>query len=154
MATPPNPVAGTMARSIIDSLANKGASPMQQGGITGGAAQDPNMVSELLASRMAELGGADPKSVQRAMMQMKQQVATLIPQLAFRIPGVTKHLSSLFSNIDKVLEEIDKASQTQNAVQNNPIGGGIASMQPDMGGGGGGGPAMPQSANMMPPMGQ
>src|SRR5271165_1188494 len=110
MAAPPNPIAGGMSRAIIDTLAGRGASPMQQGGITGGQAQDPQNISQVLSSRMAELGGADPKAVQRIMMEIKQKVATLIPQLAFRIPGVSKHLSSLFTNIDKILEEIEKAS--------------------------------------------
>jgi starvation-inducible outer membrane lipoprotein len=61
----------------------------------------------------------------------------LIPQLAFRIPGVTKHLSGLFNNIDKILEEITRALQTQNAVaqQSAPLGGAIAQMQPAIGAG-------------------
>lgn len=142
MATPPSPIAGGMARSIIDSLSAKGASPMQSGGITGGSAQDPSMVAQILQSRMSELGAADPQAVKRVMMEIKQKVATLIPQLAFRIPGVTKHLSTLFSTIDKVLEEIEKASATQNAVGNTPLGGGIASPNPQSpeGAGGGGNP--------------
>ena len=156
MATPPqapNPMAGSMARSIIDTLASRGGSPMQQGGITGGSAQSPDMMSDLLASRMSELGGADPKAVFRLLNQMKQQVSVLIPQLSFRIPGVSKHLATLFSTLDKILEEINKAQQTQNAVQNTPVGGAIAAMQPNMGQDASAGPTMPTASNAMPPLG-
>lgn len=128
---------------------------MQQGGITGGSAQSADMMGDLLASRMSELGGADPRAAFRLIQQMKQQVATLIPQLAFRIPNVSRHLSQLFNSLDKILEEVNKAQQTQNAVQSTPIGGSIAAMQPDMGQQTGQlpGPTMPNPSNAMPPLG-
>jgi hypothetical protein len=123
-------MAGAMARGIVDQLAGRGASPMQQGGITGGPAQNPQLTSQLLASRLAELGGADPGAVGRKLTQMKQELVAIIQQTAMQIPNTTRHAAAAVTALDKLLEEINNASQTQNAVQATPIGGSVAAIQP------------------------
>jgi hypothetical protein len=128
-------MAGQMARGIIDQLAGRGASPMQQGGITGGAAQNPQLTSQLLASRLAELGGADPGAIGRTINQMKQTLIAVIQQTAMQIPNTTRHAAAAVTALDKLLEEINNASQTQNAVQSSPIGGSVAALQPGAQGG-------------------
>jgi hypothetical protein len=139
-----------MARGIIDQLAGRGASPMQQGGITGGQAQNPQLVSQLLGSRLAELGGADPGAIGRMISEMKQKLVTIVPHIAMVIPNTTKHISAMVTAADKLLEEINNASQTQNAVQSTPIGGSIAALQPGTGAGQGMFPGQPPQGAMPP----
>lgn len=145
MASMPNPAASALSRSIIDGLANKNQSqaPSPMGG------QSPEGAGDMLSQRMAELGGADPGMVLRKLTQMKQEVIALIPQLAMKIPGMSKHLPTLLKSIDGAIDEIGKASQTEDTVRKSmsPIGSSIASSpqpQPnEMGPMGGGGMSIP-----------
>lgn len=125
MGSPGNPAASMMARSIIDNLASRGSSPTQGGSPSGAA---PEMAGDVLSQRMSELQGADPQMVGKKLNQMKQEVVQLIPQIAFRIPGMSKHLSGLLKSLDGALKEIEQANSTQGAVQKvNPIGSSMAS---------------------------
>jgi len=139
-----------MARNVIDSLSKRGAGPSTQGG-AGGAA--PEMAEQALSSRLNELQGADPGAVLRKFTQMKQEVVQLIPQVAFTLPGVSKHMTNLWKALDGAIKEAEQALSTQQSVQSTPVGmtaaqppqaeqqGGMAGMSP--GGPSGGSPFMP-----------
>lgn len=53
---------------------------------------------------------------------MKQQLVALIPQTAFRVPGVTKHISKALSSLDGAIAETQKALETSSAIGATPIG--------------------------------
>lgn len=102
-----------MARQIVDGLSAKGQNPQAQGP---SGAQPPEMAQQVLGQRMAELQGADPQMGMKKLNQMKQDVVQLIPQYAFRVPGMSKHLSALLKALDGALKEMETASSTQGAV--------------------------------------
>lgn len=145
MATSGNPAIAQMARSVIDGLSKRGAGPSTMGG-SGGIA--PEMAQQALASRMNELQGADPGAILRKFTEMKQEVVQLIPQVAFTIPGVSKHMTNLWKALDGAIKEAEQALSTQQSVQSAPLG--MTAAQPPqaeqrggMPGGGGNQPGPP-----------
>jgi len=137
-----NPALAGMARSIIENLSKRGAGPSTTGG-AGGIA--PAMAQQALSSRMNELQGSDPGAVLRKLEQMKQDVVQLIPQVAFSVPGVSKHLFTVMKGLDGAIKEAEQATSTQQATQSVPIGMSVA-QPPGSNAGetpGGGGPPRP-----------
>jgi hypothetical protein len=110
------------------------------------------MAQNALSGRLNELQGADPGAILRKFTEMKQEVVQLIPQVAFTLPGVSKHMSNLWKALDGAIKEAEQAVTTQQAAQSTPgaQGGGqpplgFSAAQPPQaqqspGGGGGGQP--------------
>lgn len=90
------------------------------GGAPGGEGQ-PDMTQKI-SSELSDIQGADPAAIRGLLLQMKQQLVALIPHTAFRIPGITKHISKALDNVNAAVEEANKALQTTQAVGNTPIG--------------------------------
>lgn len=141
-----NPVAGTLARGIIDQLVSGGraGSPIPQPS----GAQQPEMAHQMLSSQLAELRQADPKAIQRALTEIKKMIVQIIPQAAFTIPEMNKHLPNLLKTVDSALQAVEKAANTMAAVE------GSGSAKTGMGGvGGGGGPEVnPIQSSIANPM--
>lgn len=122
-------MAGAMASKLIAALANRGqvgASPMGMtapGGMGGGQDDQgqPNLTQKV-GSELADIQGADPQAIKGLLMQLKQQLVALIPHTAFRIPGISKHISKALDNINAAMGEADKALQTTQMASNTPIG--------------------------------
>ena len=112
-----NPVAGQMARSIIDSLSSRGQPPSAGGGPAGA---NPDAASQSLSSQMSELGGADPQNLAKTLEKIKRSIVDLIPQTAFRVPGVSKHLTPMLKAIDGAIKEAQQALATQKTVGSMP----------------------------------
>jgi hypothetical protein len=144
MGSPGNPAASQMARSVIQALAQRGAGPSTQGGPQGAA---PPSASGMLSSRLNELQGADPNAIMRKLTEMKQQLIEMIPHVAFTLPGVSKHISSMWKALDGAIKEAEQAVTTQQSASSVPIGMNAARpqpAQPDQAGGPvGGSPFMP-----------
>lgn len=128
MAAASNPMASAMASKLVQALANRGAagqgaSPMTAPPPGGGdsSMQPPDMTSKI-SSELSDIQGADPSAIRGLLLQMKQQLVALIPHTAFRIPGITKHISKALDNVNAAVEEANKALQTTQAVGNTPIG--------------------------------
>lgn len=117
-----NPAMAQMARSVIESLSQRGAGPSQQGGPQGGSASTPEMAGAALSGRLNELQGADPAAILQKIQAMKQQTVELIPHVAFSLPGVAKHLTKLWQALDGAIKEAEQALSTQKSVQSAPIG--------------------------------
>src|SRR5438552_2374001 len=145
MASSSNPMAGAMAQRMIQALAARGqsggsASPMTAqpspgaGGGPGGdpsqGQQQPDMTSKV-SSELSDVQGADPAAIRGLLLQLKQQLVALIPHTAFRIPGITKHISKMVDSCNAAVEEANKALQTTQAVGNTPIG--MSAVQPAAG---------------------
>lgn len=128
-----NPALAQMARGIIDNLTQRGAGPSTQGGPSNAA---PEMAQQALASRLNELQGADPTAILRKLTQMKQDVVQLIPQVAFTLPNVSKHLSKLWTALDGAIKEAEQAVSTQQSASSVPIG--MSAAQPPQATEGGG----------------
>lgn len=128
MATPGNPVAALMARSIVDSLAakNRPGSPAPQPSGT----QDREMGQQMLGSQLSELRQADPQGVQRSLQQIKKTVVDMIPQVAFSIPGMNKHLPNLLKTVEAAIKEVEQASGALSAVAGPGVPGGSSPMNP------------------------
>jgi hypothetical protein len=147
-------MAGMMSRGIIDMLSKRGQPPSQQpgGGVSG--AQPAEAGANTLGARMAELGGSDPGALVKSLEQMKKNVVDLIPQTAFRLPGVTKHLVPLLKALDGAIKEAQQGLSTQQTVEQSPIGLSIAQPGGAPGEAGpaappaGGGGAMPLAGGM------
>ena len=142
MASPGNPAASMMARSVIQALSQRGAGPSTQGGPQGAG---PEMAGSVLSSRMNELQGADPGAILRKLSQMKSELIDMIPHVAFSLPGVSKHISNMWKALDGAIKEAEQAVSTQQSVQATPIGMSAARPQPGQGQGAspGGSPFMP-----------
>jgi len=75
-----------------------------------------------VSAELSDLQGADPQAIRGLLTQIKQQLVALIPHTAFRIPGVTKHVSKAMENITAAIGEADKALQTSQSAGALPIG--------------------------------
>lgn len=136
MGTPANPMASLMARNIIEGLASRGQNPQ---GSPGPSGADPDTAGTVLSERMSELQGADPGMIMRKLQQMKKETVELLPQIAFRIPGMSKHLSGLLKSLDGAIKEVEQALSTKNTVGKTMqgIGHSAAQQQPPTSDGGG-----------------
>jgi len=122
MATPANPVAGTLARGIIDQLVGggrAGAPIPQPSGV-----QQPEMARSMLSTQLSELRQADPKAIQRMLTDIKKMIVQIIPQAAFTIPEMNKHLPNLLKTVDSALQAVEKATNTMAAVEGSAGAGG------------------------------
>lgn len=147
MATPPinpDPVRALMARQLIQRMA--------QG--QGGANQEA--MGSQLGSQFAQLQGADPQLMLKALNQIKLMLVPLFGRAAFAVPEVSRHVAQAQRSIDSAIKAAEQGAATQqsvrpvivnnaampNPVQNpgggEPMGGG-ASGPP----GGGGVPGLP-----------
>lgn len=99
---------------------------------------NPQMLSALLAARQAggagtgatgtgssddavgqassQLQGADPSFGVKRLMAIKKEIAAMITQYAFRVPGASRALSSCLKGIDSSMKEMQQALATQQAV--------------------------------------
>lgn len=113
-----NPVNQQLSRNIIESLAARGASPQQDPGPMGAS---PGDTEKSLSQRMAELRGADPGMVMRKLNQMKKDCVELIPQVAFTIPALAKHLSAVLKGLDGALKEAEQGANVEKSISQGPI---------------------------------
>jgi hypothetical protein len=72
---------------------------------------------QVLNSRLSDSGGADPKFVVTQLKQMMTGAAALLPKVAFRIPGVDKHLTRVYAALQAALAEAEKFQSNQAAGQ-------------------------------------
>ena len=142
MSSVGNPAVAQMARSLIDSLTKRGAGPSTMGGPSGSS---PDMAQQALSGRLNELQGSDPTAILRKLTEMKQETVQLIPQVAYSLPGVAKHMTNLWKSLEGAIKEAEQALSTQKSVQSIPIGMSAAQPTPDQGDAGpsGGSPFMP-----------
>lgn len=150
MGSPANPASSMMARQIIQSLASRGAGPSTMGGPQGAA---PQQASDQLGQKLNELQGADPNAIMSKLNEMKKQLIDMIPHVAFTLPGVSKHISSMWKALDGAIKEAEQATSTEKAVSQVPIGMSAARPQPapnsPAGGPVGGSPFMPGAGGGM-----
>lgn len=109
-----------MARGIIDQLVGGGraGAPLPQAS----GARPPEMAASMLSQNIAELRQADPQAIQRSLTEIKKLIVQLIPQAAFTIPGMNKHLPNLLKTVDSALQESEKAANTLGAVTGGNMG--------------------------------
>jgi hypothetical protein len=107
----------------------------------------PTTAASTLSARLNELQGADPNAIMRKLTEMKTQLIEMIPHVAFTLPGVSKHISSMWKALDGAIKEAEQAVSTQQSASSVPIGMNAAHPQPaapDQSGGPlGGSPFMP-----------
>lgn len=113
MATPALPQ--VMARQLIARMANQ-PSPMGQ---AAPAAINSGGAGDQVAQQAAQLQGADPDFIMKALSQVKSIVVNLYPRAAFTMPGVARNLAQSQKYIDNAIAEAEKAAATAQAV--NPI---------------------------------
>ena len=133
MAAGQNPLAGM----IMGALQNRGGAgggmpgmppPGGMPGMPGqGGGAEPAATD--YASQVAELKGADPGMLLRQIKAMKQIAAVLMVQNLERLPNVAGQVSKLIPMFDRIIKEIQQASNTAQAVR-NPIGMGAAQTPP------------------------
>lgn len=141
-----NPVTAGLSRQILDALSKRGAGPSTTGGPTGAA---PDMAQAGLSSQLSQLQSADPGAVHKKLMSMKQDTVDLLPQIAFSLPAVTKHLANLLKALDGAIKEAEQAATTQKTVEASPI----AMSAANLGGSPQGGAPMPGGGNPFLPGG-
>lgn len=107
-----NPVQGALARRIIESLNARGVSPQGQGP----AGASPQSAEQSLSQQMSQLRGADPGALKRTFDQIKQQIVQALPQVAFVVPGATKHLGKMLEGCNGFLKEIEQAANVEGSV--------------------------------------
>jgi hypothetical protein len=77
------------------------------------------------AQQVAQLKGADPSMLLREITEMKKKCAVMMVQNLERLPNVSGTLSKLIPQFDRVIKEIQQASNVNSAVR-PPIGMGAA----------------------------
>jgi hypothetical protein len=107
------------------------------------AGANPQMILQMLKSRMAgagggagapmpgapgpapdestdpatrEMAGADSGYALKLINNLKKQIADLLPTLAFKAPAASRALMSSFKGIDTAIKELQQAQATENAV--------------------------------------
>ena len=83
-----------------------------------------------LSQQLAELQGADPDAMVKAMTQQKSMTMQLVTRAAFTMPGVTRNLFNVVKYLDNAIQEAEKAAATtaaagpiaNNAAIPNPAG--------------------------------
>jgi hypothetical protein len=92
-----------------------GAAPGSPGGGPGGVPDE--IFRQVLNQRLSQSGGADPSFVVTQLKQMMTGAAALLPKVAFRIPGVDKHLTRVYAALQAALTEAEKFQSNQAAGQ-------------------------------------
>lgn len=111
MGASPNPLAG-MVLSALQSQTGTGQSlPGMGGAATTGTGDD-------YSSMVASLKGADPGGLLRQVRALKQITAVMLVQNLERLPNVASQLSKIIPLWDKVIKEVQQASNVDAAVRN------------------------------------
>jgi hypothetical protein len=124
VAAGPTPMNGPLGSALAQQVVRSLAARQQQGAGGPGGQGGPggNDVGQQVSAQLSDLQGADPKAIVALLHQMKAQMVALIPQTAFRIPGVTRHLSKAMQDIDGALKEAQQALQASSTVGASPVG--------------------------------
>lgn len=126
-----NPIGQMIMSALQSRTSGGGGTPGQtMPGQSGQGGDDPGAQ---YAQQVAELKGADPGMLLRQLKQMKQICAVLMVQNLERLPNVSGQLSKLVPQFDRVIKEVQQASNVNSAVR-QPISMGAA--QPPTEGGG------------------
>jgi hypothetical protein len=127
MSATPNPLAGIMARQLMQKLggpmAGGGQGQPQQGQPQPGQPgqdQQPDQAGQQIQTQLAELQGADPNSLLKIMQQIKSQLVAIYPRAAFTIPEVSRNVAQAQKYLDSAIKECEKAAETASTVQ-SPI---------------------------------
>jgi hypothetical protein len=135
-----NPMMAAMSRKIIESLNARGVSPQQPGP----SGSNPEAAKDSLSQKMAELRGADPGMMKQQLDEIKSKIVQMLPQVAFVVPAVTKHLGKMLEGCNGALKEIEQAANVEATVTKGGPLGHTAAMgsEAEPGGQGGAMPAM------------
>ena len=91
-------------------------------GNAGSGATGTGTADAAVGSAATQLQGADPAYGLKQLMQIKKDLAAMITQYAFRVPGAARALSSCLKGLDSGIKEMQTAQSTMQAV-NGPGGG-------------------------------
>lgn len=111
-----NPLAGIMARQLMQKLAGGGH---PQGGPPGQPPQggdQPDQAGQQIQSQLAELSGADPNSMMKILNQIKSQLVAIYPRAAFTMPDVATPVAQAQKYCDAAIKACQKAMEVQQAV--------------------------------------
>lgn len=122
-------LAQMMARQLISKIAGAGGGapaggpPSGPGGplgpppaLTGqggppGPSSPPTTPAGLqLSQQLAELQGADPEAMTKALTSIKSVAVSLYTRAAFTLPGVTRNLAQVVKYLDNSIQEAEKAA--------------------------------------------
>ncbi len=90
-----------------------GAAP----GSSGPGGVPDEIFRQVLNQRLGQSNGADPDFVVTQLKQMMTGAASLLPKVAFRIPGVDKHLTRVYAALQAALKEAETFQSNQAAAQ-------------------------------------
>lgn len=87
-----------------------------------------------VSRQLAELQGADPGAILKALQQVKSIVVALYPRTAFSLPPVSRNLAQMQKYLDGAIKEAEQASATAGTVgaQGGPIANGAAIPNPQV----------------------
>ena len=149
MGTANPALAQMMARQLIGKMAGAGGAPGgpptgpggpmppspgmtgQAGPGAGGPGGPPSTPAGLqLSQQLAELQGADPDAMVKALTSTKSLLVTQYTRAVFTIPGVARNLAQAVKYLDNSIQEAEKAAATtaaagpiaNNAAIPNPAG--------------------------------
>lgn len=100
-----------MARNLIAKFAGQNPSPMPQQG-----APQPSPAGAQISQQLAELQGADPEAMMKALTQVKAILVSLYPRAAFSMPDVARELAQGEKYISNAISKAEKAAATAQAV--------------------------------------
>src|SRR5271157_4906881 len=130
MAAGPGGIGQLIMSALQSRTAAGGGQPGQTMPGSGGGDSGGGDPGAQYSQQVAELKGADPGMLLRQVKQMKQIIATLAVQNMERLPNVSGQLFKITPMFDRVIKEIQQASNVDSAVR-NPVQMGAA--QPPMG---------------------
>jgi hypothetical protein len=91
------------------------------GGGAAAGATGTGATEEAVGPAARQLQGADPAYSLKLVMKIKQDIANLIPALAFRAPAAARALSASFKSLDSAIKELQQAQATMQAI-GGPVG--------------------------------
>lgn len=108
MATPPispDPVRAMMARQLIQRMAQGQGGANTQG------------MDTQVGSQFAQLQGADPQLMLKALNQIKLMLVPLYGRAAFSLPEVSRHVSTAQREIDAAIKKAEEGAATEKSVR-------------------------------------
>lgn len=111
MATASSPLGALMASQLTQRLAQG------RPGQGGEGAGSPDAAGAQMSKQFSALAGADPMMTMKTVQQMIQMLAAMYTRTIMQVPEAANEISNMVKAGHKVVEKLQKAAATLNAVR-------------------------------------
>ena len=115
MASAPSPVAGFLQQLIASKLGG-------QGGAGGMEGANPEALGQAVGQQYSELQNVDPGKIVQDLQAAKAQISAMFPIAVMRVADAAKGISQAVVGLNAAIKAFEKAQQTQQTLQQSPLG--------------------------------